>query len=838
MSSLKSEILEHIYSVCEIKQINLEREDIQNDFDEFLRKIKAPTTDLQGLYWVFWLVEEISKKLPVYLSKLLNLLNLKSYIFDAVKQYEISLSKVNSSLYHSKSYKKGWCELYPFYVFLIKSHNYNHNEQFLSLILHFIDHFFDVEDVLTDPDLATKSATRENEVCSKFRHLMSHNNTQFQPGQNAFLLTYSKQAIIASLEEIQIENEDQNNRAYINTLLHFYRNDWLPAKSYIRHGRKGDLRFKRYQKPKFENLLSSDSIKVLKPEKEILYDGNGIFIDDLFEQMPYVLINNEDIIEDVEIKSVEKVFSKDTRAKRKVDVTSNVIRSHNIAKQDTRLLREKDLGTLFATLKSMALQKKNRPLAIACWCMFLLNKSFEEVMELNFSYQLEDARTGLDIDKNDDAWWIFNINQSLKTLVVHQGLHIVEEVAITRCPDFLREIILDNLKDKTQQKIFVDEDIKTLKPRLVQKLKKVSEKSNSSRLNISTISNFVIHYINASEVIDPIHIDFSYDVQLYTTRVARSYSNIDDHSRCSMLSKLWQEVTNDYKTYYKEELEFKLFEFEPYKKECVALGSKLTVREDTLSTFINKCVASIEELSKQSNKHSIDWLLNFHNAYVLYVTWMLMFGTGYRAVWNPLPTLSLYVPSLNLLGISDKDDSDFTHSRLVCIPSTLKQQINEYIKHLESLRGLIRAQDSSLALKIDQFTLAPSSSLNMKFDDSASWYADIRNSRNNFGPLFIFEKQITDWKVKPLSPKRLIENLPVGVSIPTNAGRHWLKSQLLEQGVSSELINLQMGHWQVGELPLAKYSSLHYNEVIIELLPHLDMIFEKVKWRKVKSILI
>ncbi|WP_209326940.1 hypothetical protein [Pseudoalteromonas sp. PA2MD11] len=839
MSYLRRELITHLVDGCKNTGFQIDKEDIKNDFDEFLLKIKAPVDDLRGLYWVFDFIRIVRDTSKTAYKTLLHQIALKKYIFDLFIEYEIKLSKENNTNYREKTFKKGWCAAYPLYVFLIKSHDYKHEPRALDFIVHFIKHYYVVEESLISSELATKTFTREYEVCSKFRLLMLNRNTDFYPDQIILDLADPSSKVVSKLKRyIETDDENKTNKGYLNCLIHFYNDSWQPARSYNRSGRTGDLRFKRYNKPKYENLLANDSIKVLKPDKEFLPDGNGVLDDDLFEQMPYVLIDEFEEENKLEIKSVDKVFSKDTRVKRKVDVTNNVVRSHNMAKQDTRLLCERDLEVFFTALEKWASQKQNKVLAVICWCMFLLNKTFEEALELNFTTELENANNGLYFDKNNVAWWVFNVNQPLKSLLTHRGLFTVEELAITKCPDFLSNLILSNVKEESKSnKIFEAINVEYLKVRLVKKLKKLSEKSMSSRISITSISNFVVNYLNATSVIDPIIFDFSYDLNLYSTRVSKSYSNLGEFFRCEMLNKFWQEIQSDYECYHRKKLGINLYELTNYHQEARTVGSKLTPKDETVTCLINDLRKEIEHYKNQTEKHKLEWLVAYHNAYVVYTSWMLLFGTGYRAVWNPLPTFSLFIAQFNLLGISDKDDSDFTHSRLVCIPNILKLQIQDYQEHLTSLRGLIRALNPHLALKIDHFISSKELSLKMSYEETASWYLDIKNSRRNYGPLFIFENLTTGLKVKPISPKKLIECLPSGISIPSNAGRHWLKSKLLAVGVTSELIDLQMGHWQVGQLPLAKYSSLRYKSVSVELLPHLDEAFEEVKWQKVKSIL-
>ncbi|MEI8645620.1 hypothetical protein P4S60_08455 [Pseudoalteromonas sp. Hal040] len=117
MSYLRRELITHLVDGCKNTGFHVDKEDIKNDFDEFLLKIKAPVDDLRGLYWVFDFIRIVRDTSKTAYKTLLEQIALKKYIFDLFINYEIKLSKENNVNYREKTFKKGWCASYPLYFF-------------------------------------------------------------------------------------------------------------------------------------------------------------------------------------------------------------------------------------------------------------------------------------------------------------------------------------------------------------------------------------------------------------------------------------------------------------------------------------------------------------------------------------------------------------------------------------------------------------------------------------------------------------------------------------------------------------------------------------------------
>jgi hypothetical protein len=68
-------------------------------------------------------------------------------------------------------------------------------------------------------------------------------------------------------------------------------------------------------------------------------------------------------------------------------------------------------------------------------------------------------------------------------------------------------------------------------------------------------------------------------------------------------------------------------------------------------------------------------------------------------------------------------------------------------------------------------------------------------------------------KVIPKNLSNILSNFvgPKGARyiLPVNANRHYLRSNLLSMGCPSDVLNVFMGHWELGEEPWCGYSAMN-----------------------------
>ncbi|QYK06997.1 hypothetical protein [Shewanella zhangzhouensis] len=845
MTSLKINVVNHLRLYCLQLNIGIDEEEILADLDDFLERIEAPD-DLAGLHQVIGLISRVSGVAEDLAQFIRQELYLATYIYDALHSKAISLDDpVLKKEFYRKSKRANWCSERPFYTLLLEGATYKSEPTSFALLAAFIKQYFATIDTLNDPDLATETSTRAEDACRSLRLILKPNNNLFARVSYEFITSHEDDpaSIAAKLDVFFIKAKSQNVDpiilGYIRCLRHFFHNDWKPSKSYIRGNSDGDRTPKRYQDPNVAPVVgAADDLGVLTPKTRLFPDREGLDEDDLYPSQSFVMTNRNltEKRKKTDLLATEIAFNSSVKLRSEIDVTSSIRRSHNMGIQDTQLLMPAELHILVHKLLAYGNRAQTRQIAIVAWVMLLLSKTVSEVMNLVVFCDSSPIKQGLYIDKNNDGWWSFHVHQSAKSRLNQSGLRQTIETSFTPCPSFLVELIVTHKCGQLTGSLVDQTEMKQLEAQLVKKLKKLSDRHGAGRFSMRRLTNFVSCYINSTGVIDPIYIDFSYAVNLYTTRVARSYACVDMSSRLHQLHRLWLDVEMGCKLYSGKELPVSLFELKNRQCKENYVGSSFTPSKTSVQQLIQLSVTRLNELTP-TYRHRLDEITAYHNAFTAYTVWMLLFGTGYRAAWNPLPTLALFLPSLNLMGISDKDDSDFTHSRIVAVPTVLTAQLNEYRRHLGCLRGLIRILMPGLSNNLDSIVDVDQEVLGYGHSQASQWYRTVRHSRHQHGPFFVFQTQKSGIVAKSLSPSQLVGMYEGEINFPANAGRHWLKSRLLEMNVASELINFQMGHWQAGEVPLGHYSALSHLDAINELIPTLDHLFREVGWQFVKSAL-
>lgn len=844
MTALKQKILEHIEGYCKKNAIEIEAESILSDLNDFLERVNAPD-DLSAFFQLIGLITRVNNVSTEVANFIQKMLCLAPYIYNAFHAHQMVVNdlSINKEFYRN-TYRKGWCHERPFYVLLICSWKYKTDYHSIALLAAFIKQYFDTIDSLTDPELATQTTSREEEACSSFRLMMELRYKTFDPSRAHILHTHldTPESIAANLDSIFAGKYSKLNiypTSHVRVLRHFFRNSWCPAISRTRgHGDK-DRRPKRYGDPVTYPIVGTDDgLSAILPKDNLIPDSEGLDENDFYPSQSFVMAN-ADMSEKRDRKALLDVsinFNPMVKHRTEIDVTSRVRRSHNIGMQNTQLLMPAELYLLANKLLVYGSRDSSRETAIILWIMLLLSKSVSEVKNLCVFRELACKKQGLYIDPNGNGWWCFPLSHSTGPRLSHIGLRKTVEDVFTACPKFLVKLITTHMGTRLVGSLIEDANVEIIESTLAQKLAKISDNSGGKRLSLKRLTNFVSNYINSTNVIDPIYIDFSYAVNMYTTRVARSYSSVRDQKRCDQLLHFWDDVEKGISAYSGKPFAVSLFELRYWQQDEQYLGSTYT---PTLAT-IKQLIIDLSLQTKASSPktlHRFEEITYFHNAFVAYTAWMLLFGTGYRAAWNPLPSLALFLPSLNLMGISDKDDCDFTHSRIVAIPSVLTVQLIEYRRHLGCLRGLLRLLMPQFCSELDNIIDVDRQVLSYDNLQASAWYTKIRNSRSQHGPFFFFQKQKSGIVTRSLSPSQLVSVLKEKNSIPANAGRHWLKSSLLDRGVDPELINFQMGHWQAGEVPIGNYSALSTIEAITELVPILDLLFRELGWQPLKSVL-
>lgn len=209
------------------------------------------------------------------------------------------------------------------------------------------------------------------------------------------------------------------------------------------------------------------------------------------------------------------------------------------------------------------------------------------------------------------------------------------------------------------------------------------------------------------------------------------------------------------------------------------MGSPFACRIDVVRDYFIQLRARIEGIVDPGNAAS---MVTYHNYYTVYCVALLGIATGIRAIGNPFPDPEHCDPKTGFALVRDKDGNDGYNTRIIWLPKPVRQQLLYYRDHRRAVISLIQWPENSLRAESQpypMFLLNPSA----------------KKSRSEFG------------LPAQLRPGKLTELVGDFFYLPMNFDRHFLRSNLLERGVSIEALDMFMGHWHLGTEPWGRFST-------------------------------
>jgi hypothetical protein len=820
-----------------VKATPCEIEMAKEVWTKFLERINAPA-DLAGLFYINDFLFQIDKT-PQMAKRIFKPFGVDINMLIALK-FELDLHTSVQRVYRRNKVARRWYSEHPLYSLLFNFRNYKSSNSASWLLIRFIEHYIDSYDLINSPDIQPKSRGRDEEVCRAFRKLFDRNNRDISPDM---LLngeaTLEECDLVKSLESLVAGISASNsNRQYLMVLLHFFKNDWEPPIARTPPKRRDPGPKKRYGRKIRQDPLPADAsdLHSIQPYNSQQIDVEGIDEEDQYAAQSHVLSNAllAESRDKTSLNAIEAVRDIDLKKAFTKNISERVRKSQNTNLANINLLSPSSIIALVDLIKRFAQKQHTTTHAIALYCSLTLGKSLEELADLTVFFDRNKPENGIYIDiKSQTGYWNFIVDNPTQARKDTEGnLYEPDPWAQTPCPVFLLGMIQSQHPTRKKGKL-IQLHIRELQKTLQSRLKHYSENNSEGQVSVEGIRTFAMRFMGSTNITDTVHFDFSYGNHYYTSRVSRSYASISNQTRIGQLGQFWKAVVA-----YCGKASLYDFLFNGLSPDLVKLiertGSRFCVTNETCQKLSSELRSRLLE-KQPSSLMPLKEIVDYHNAYVLYTAWLLAFSVGYRAVINPLPTLALHIAPFNLLAISDKDDSDFTHTRVVAVPRILGEQLIYYKNHLLKMGELLRTMCPDLCRNVDNIVLFEKKSLSITPAEVAHWFKNIRHSKQLHGPLFSLDYRLNSL---PLSPKLMVDLLPQNIKIPANTGRHWLKSNLLAEGVEPELIDWQMGHWQCGQAPLGNYSTLNAVEAAKQLGPLINHFLTADGWKSCTSALL
>ncbi|AKO51375.1 hypothetical protein ABA45_02215 [Marinobacter psychrophilus] len=228
------------------------------------------------------------------------------------------------------------------------------------------------------------------------------------------------------------------------------------------------------------------------------------------------------------------------------------------------------------------------------------------------------------------------------------------------------------------------------------------------------------------------------------------------------------------------------------------VGSDLVLISESHRSLVSDLARQLE--ADRKSLMSPDGLVRFHNSFMNYALLFLMYGTGYRSVRDPISRESDIDFDNKTLVIADKTSDGFGHSKIVPLAGELLNQLIYVKAHLDWLSSQLQ------------------------------WYGLLEKEQAPF--LFYLS---LDLEPIQITPKTMTEQFKWAYPMPLNLNRHWLRTELKNQGVSGAFVDHFMGHWDGGGEPWGKYSCVDPREFCEVVRAALDQLLRAQKFISIRG---
>lgn len=216
-----------------------------------------------------------------------------------------------------------------------------------------------------------------------------------------------------------------------------------------------------------------------------------------------------------------------------------------------------------------------------------------------------------------------------------------------------------------------------------------------------------------------------------------------------------------------------------------------------------------ERLGRLRPYHSLQEYIEYHNLYTLHTLWHCSFATSFRPVRSPLflpDEIECDRDGDGIAWLNDKNVGNGYTARLVWIPADVGKQVQYYANHLSAVR--------------DEMFFRHGDALN-------------RHGALLGKSCFFLNHQMQPVEVREKTQEKLMHEF---LEYPANIHRRFISAELLDRGVSSEVVDWWMGHWHLGEEPWGPYSGLSFAEYRTQLQPLNDLL-SKLGFRSRRSVI-
>lgn len=242
--------------------------------------------------------------------------------------------------------------------------------------------------------------------------------------------------------------------------------------------------------------------------------------------------------------------------------------------------------------------------------------------------------------------------------------------------------------------------------------------------------------------------------------------------------------------------------------EKLALGQTFGGRYCPATEHVREVVEGlIEQLNKYRSRllaEEKSWI-TFHNYFTATCIYLQGFFTGIRSVRDPFLGIDAILVNYGIATFQDKDNAEQAHTRTIPVHQLLIRLASEYRAHRQAVLSRLVLLNMKQVIPL----LLPDAPETFLLTDSG--------------------------KIIETKPSTLAPILDPNTSLPLNSNRKFLRTELMERGVSSSAVDLLLGHANRGEAVGHGLSTECFETYAMEVLEGLDLLLCEVGVIKASS---
>lgn len=429
---------------------------------------------------------------------------------------------------------------------------------------------------------------------------------------------------------------------------------------------------------------------------------------------------------------------------------------------------------------------------------------------------------GILVSKNNAFWVALPAQPKVSTPNPDPKALPCASYLLLPCPEIVHKVFLTLLQSlpqplgKTPVNIF-QEKFGKLESQIHDTFTQLSH-LNGTRITAKRLSNYLVHLALQVEGGDIAlnqlwsgHNHYLAKTKLHYTSIPVAKVQTAYRQACQRLSsEVFQDLQALHPSFHQGQL-LPLAQV-PDKTDAYA-GSRFRPNRKTIKKLVAAMIAKHPGVHSRRPDHSPGGVARLHNSLVAYTILMTTYATGFRPVHQGGPAPGDIDWPSGLTVVSDKDGPEFLNTRLVWLPPVCLEQLRHYFVHLRNLASWLAPRNLDAAKRI------------------WSVLNKVRLGEAETEDILYFFLDEASVALTPYRPVLLTRHLcAVGYQLKDNANRHFLRSELLESGCPTEVIDALMGHWDRGQEPWSMVSGLSTETFVSELQRTLEPILLDCGW--------